>query len=383
MRQQVAVRAGLWDGKGAFNFLKIYGLSHKALSPYATRRQWRIFDLAAPSRRFSGETDEWGSDYPFSVKVEGSLDAPKVMSILRDHYEGTEYDMTRGIASGPHGDPARWDMAGTEKVDYANPTDVISNDEAMSGKFERAISIFRCSYSFVSQSYGVDGFKENKPATLWVAQYAPHAANYVPLWVASDVVPKELATGSLHDVDHDSMYWPAALVGNWAGRLYDVAYPIVQRTIDAVAADVREKAREALSRSAKASTEEEKALILGTASNASAALAHQAWWTLFWDLAATVKDGQRIDDRHAEKLAPTKVFYPRRWLDEIGYFPTAGHATWSTFEPNGADLVAYFASFVLGGCLAALALARRASKRAAPSENGVYGAVPVNGDLGH
>ena len=64
--------------------------AHRTNPRYATRRQWRVFDLAAPSRRLPGDTDEWGSDYPFSVKVEGVLDAPRVMALLRDHYEGTK-----------------------------------------------------------------------------------------------------------------------------------------------------------------------------------------------------------------------------------------------------------------------------------------------------
>ena len=32
-----------------------------------------------------------------------------------------------------------------------------------------------------------------------------------------------------------------------------------------------------------------------------------------------MKDGQRIDDFNAEKLAPTKLFYPRSWLVAVGY----------------------------------------------------------------
>ena len=105
--KDVATRSGLWDGSGQLNFLEVYGLSHPHLSTYSTRRVWRVFDVAAPSLRLPSDTDEWARDYPFSVPVEGTLGAEKVMALLRDHYEGTPYDMTRGLASGPHGDPAR------------------------------------------------------------------------------------------------------------------------------------------------------------------------------------------------------------------------------------------------------------------------------------
>ena len=74
--------------------------------------------------------------------------------LLRDHYEGTPFDMTRGIAAGPFGDPSRFDWADTHLAyaSTAHPKDAITQQEADSGGFERAISIFRCAYSFVSQT---------------------------------------------------------------------------------------------------------------------------------------------------------------------------------------------------------------------------------------
>ena len=80
----------------------------------------------------------------------------------------------------------------------------------------------------VTQSRGAEAKKAGAPATVWVAQYAPHSASYVPVYVEADAVPDELATGSLHKVDHTSLYWAGALVGNWAGRLYDAAYPLAR-----------------------------------------------------------------------------------------------------------------------------------------------------------
>ena len=154
--------------------------------------------------------------------------------MLRDHYEGTPYDLTQGLSSGPHGDPARWDMADTTNAGYAS-ADTTSLVEATSGKFERAISIFRASYSFVSQSRGATS---DLPSVLWVGQYAPHSTSYVPLYVASDALPEAFSTGSLHDVDHTSQYWASALVGNWAGRLYDITYPLVQRHIEDMAEEI-------------------------------------------------------------------------------------------------------------------------------------------------
>ena len=97
--------------------------------------------------------------------------------------------MTRGVASGPHGDPARWDLTETFDVGYAHAADAVTDDEANAGLFERSISIFRCAYSFVSQSRGAKGKAAGYPAVLWVGQYAPHASSYVPVYVDADAVP--------------------------------------------------------------------------------------------------------------------------------------------------------------------------------------------------
>ena len=57
----------------------------------ARRREWRVFDLLAPSL----ELDPNDKDYPFSVKPDTLVTIAQIMDIFRDTYEGTEYDMTK------------------------------------------------------------------------------------------------------------------------------------------------------------------------------------------------------------------------------------------------------------------------------------------------
>ena len=437
--KEVAAKVGLWDGAEDFDFLKAYGLSRLHLSPYATRRQWRVLDTAAPSLDLPGDTDEWGSDYPFSVKAEHAFGAAAVRALLRDHYEGTPYDMTRGLASGPHGDPNRFDVGATFDVGYAHgagifrftstwvfskqlprgkhlrfeisprddrssknqPTrvgndrgmslqswnfltlfppryshggDAVTMAEATSGMFERAISIFRCSYSFVSQSRGAAAMDDGYPAVLWVAQYAPHSASYVPVYVDADAVPEALATGSLHEVDVKAQYWAHALVGNWAARFWDVAMPLVAAKIDAVQSDVDAK-RFHVEEKAKATKGAKRAALLEAFANETAAATLDTWWAFFWDLAATVKDGQRLDDVHAEKLNPTKLFYPRRWLDEIHFFPEAPQPLWVQYEPTKANALGYGVAFLLGAAISFFLVKKQEPKHDAPQPTTAYGLV--------
>ena len=80
---------------------------------------WRVFSLAAPAFSAShlpADCSTLADEYPFSVRAERPLSPADLVAMQRDHYEGTPYDMTQGLASGPFGDPSRFDLAGNRAV---------------------------------------------------------------------------------------------------------------------------------------------------------------------------------------------------------------------------------------------------------------------------
>lgn len=146
----MARRNGLWSQEqGLLNFMRTYS-PPRAHPTYATRRVWRVFSLVAPSLRLSPDTDAYMSDYPFSVQVERVLTPQDLMEIQvlplglgrpedelmdclssqRDHYEGTAFDLTQGIAAGPYGDPNRFDVA-------PQPADNLTSLDLIQGGYER------------------------------------------------------------------------------------------------------------------------------------------------------------------------------------------------------------------------------------------------------
>lgn len=46
----------------------------------------------------------------------------------RDHYEGTQFDLTKGIQAGPYGDPNRFD---------STPVDNLTRTDILQGSYER------------------------------------------------------------------------------------------------------------------------------------------------------------------------------------------------------------------------------------------------------
>lgn len=185
----VATRNGFWDPASGqpFDFTLAYAVE-RALPAYATRRVWRILSTAAPSLNLPPNTDPFGSDYPFSVKAERKLSLDDIAALHRDHYEGTPFDQTKGLAAGPFGNPNRYDSAARQGD--------LSQGEAESGGFERSISIFRATQSFLTQSRS--WLPEGFGAKLHWATYAPHASIYTPVWIHAEHLPAPLTTGSMY-----------------------------------------------------------------------------------------------------------------------------------------------------------------------------------------
>ncbi|MGB7294009.1 MAG: C69 family dipeptidase [Candidatus Aminicenantales bacterium] len=82
--------------QGRFNFSRAYGTPESIRSVYSSRREWRGNSLLA-GKAF----DE--KENPLIVKASRKLGPRDLMALFRDHYEGTEYDLTKGYEKGsPH-----------------------------------------------------------------------------------------------------------------------------------------------------------------------------------------------------------------------------------------------------------------------------------------
>ena len=98
----VAFRAGLINDttRRHIDFSAVYGLDADEPTGIIDRRTWRVFDLAAPSLRLAANG---AAPYPFSVRVDFPLSLRAILSMTRDHFEGSEFDLTVGMAAGPFG----------------------------------------------------------------------------------------------------------------------------------------------------------------------------------------------------------------------------------------------------------------------------------------
>ena len=72
---------------------------------------WSLFRRAAPSQNLSIDYvkgEKGAKPLPLFIKPDQKLDVRDVMQLMRDHFEGTEFDLTKDVGAGPYKLPYRW-----------------------------------------------------------------------------------------------------------------------------------------------------------------------------------------------------------------------------------------------------------------------------------
>ncbi|MDO9510555.1 MAG: C69 family dipeptidase [Bacteroidales bacterium] len=88
----LAREMGWWNDGETFRFCYAYAPESRT-SLASRRREWRVFDLVAPSLKL----DPNAENYPFSVKPDDKISLEKLVTIFGDSYEGTDFDMTKNL----------------------------------------------------------------------------------------------------------------------------------------------------------------------------------------------------------------------------------------------------------------------------------------------
>ncbi len=291
-----------WTPGTPFNFSKAYNPNPYGSDHYQSIREWRAFSLMAPSRNFKLTSQE--GDYPFSVKPDKKMSVQDVMAIFRDHLEGTDYDLTKGMAAGPFGNPNRW----------PTPKDV-RPENRKDKDWPRAISMFRCSYSFVAQCR--DWLPDPIGGLLWFGEDAPDTTCYVPLYCGVTKVPAGWSQGKRHEFDPNSAWWAFNFVNNWAVLRWDAILKDVnleqarwEKGFFSKQAEVEAKAEKLY----KESPEKAVSYLTDYSYDAMEKV-EKAWWTLAWNLVGKYQDGYVMSSEGKQE----KVGYPTWWLKAVGF----------------------------------------------------------------
>ncbi len=225
---------GYFNGKDEdFDFSKAYGVTDFGALRGCDARVWAYFN------KFSKGMDAYlpwidraeGEPMPLWVKPDSLLTASDMKWMMRDHFEGTPYDMTNDIGAGPYKVPYRWrPMTFTvDSVEYTH---------------ERAIATQQTGFSFVAQLRG------DLPAylrgLLWFGTDDANTSVYLPVFCSVKKAPAQLAHGDINTLDWNSNFWVNNYVANQAYNRYSLMIPDIRRVQSKLERDIEEDVRVAI-----------------------------------------------------------------------------------------------------------------------------------------
>ena len=217
----VAQDSGWWDPEtGPFEFCYAYDPKGRTKIS-CRRREWRVFDLVAPSLKLNPNSE----NYPFSVKPDDLVSMDKLISIFQDYYEGTEFNPIKNIT---------WinNEGKTEISPMANPfmpydmNRIFKINGGWGWRGERTIARWYTVYATIIQLR--DWLPDEIGGVVWFAWDNVASSIYVPLYCGITDIPKSFKTpGRIVGFNRESAWWAFNRLGTltaqrWGEMRYDV-----------------------------------------------------------------------------------------------------------------------------------------------------------------
>ncbi len=208
----VAQDSGWWNPEeGAFEFCYAYAPKSRT-SLAARRREWRVFDLAAPSHGL----DAHAENYPFSVKPDTLITLEKMVDLFQDYYEHTPYNMVKNIT-------VTDDSGRTIISPLANPfmpydmNKVFDINGGWGWRGERTIARWYTMYATIIQSR--DWLPDPIGGLVWLAWDNVATSIYVPLYNCITDLPDSYQTpGRVNGFNRDCAWWAFNRLGTLAAQ---------------------------------------------------------------------------------------------------------------------------------------------------------------------
>jgi dipeptidase len=246
---QVAQDSGWWSpAEGAFQFNYAYDPGGRT-SAAATRREWRVLSLVAPSLNLHPNSE----NFPFSVKPDTLVTLHKMVEIFQDYYEGTDFNFVKDLT---------WvnEEGVTEISPLANPfmpydmNKLFKINGGWGWRGERTIARWYTMYATITQSR--DWLPNEVGGVVWLAFDNVATSIYVPLYCGiTDVARSYKTPGRVDGYRSDCAWWAFNRLGTltaqrWGDMRHDVTavWAPLQDELFANQAALEEKALRLLKR---------------------------------------------------------------------------------------------------------------------------------------
>lgn len=219
-----ARKCGYFSGKDAdFDFANAYCPATFDGLRYCEARVWSFFNRWADGMgkyiSYASGKDLSAEPMPLFVKPKQKLSVSDVIASMRDHYEGTPFDMTVDVGSGVYNAPYRptplsWKYNGKE---YFN---------------ERPASTQQSSFVFVSQMRSA--MPDAIGGVLWFANDDANMAAFTPMYCCMTKAPECFAANTADGVTFSwkSAFWVCNWVANMVYPRYSMMFGDLRKTRD-------------------------------------------------------------------------------------------------------------------------------------------------------
>jgi len=301
-----AIEKGYYDPDSGkpFSFRKAYCPDTPKNKRYADGRVWSIFRRAAPSMNLSPDyfrAKKGTEPYPLFIQPDKKLDMKSITKLMRDHFEGTEFSMRKGIDAGPFGTPNRWRPINWEV-------------DGQEYSWERPISTQQTGFSFIGQA------REHLPDPIggvyWYGVDDTYTTCYIPLYCCIDRLPESFTVGSIQEFSWDSAWWTFNFVANFANLKY--SYMIkdirkVQKSIENEFLELQPVIEQTALHLMNQDKDELARKYLTDYCASRGEMVVDKWEALGKHLIVKYNDGYVKN----EKGRPTEVGYPEEWLRKV------------------------------------------------------------------
>jgi len=214
----LAEALGFWEKGKPFVWNEVYGTPG---SRENSLREWRALSLVAPSLGLTATGDPLVDRYPFSVKPDRPVSVAALMNLMRDDYQGTQFDLTEHRAFKPSG----------KKSPLARPWGPPELFELLGIRPERAIGTPTSGYVFVAQLR--DRLPHEIGDCLWFAYGPAYTSCFVPVYGGVTDLPDTWDhPADFTRADRTQAQWNFRLVHSLADNLrYQDALHDIQRVI--------------------------------------------------------------------------------------------------------------------------------------------------------
>jgi len=216
----VAAEQGWWKEGETFEFCYVYAPESRT-SIAARRREWRVFDLLAPSL----DLDPNAENYPFSVAPDKKVTLEDLITVFSDYYEGTPFDMTKNMTVTNEEGMAVISPLANPHMPY-DMNRLFDINGGWDWRGERTIARWYTMYATIIQCR--DWLPDEIGGVVWFALDNVASSIYIPVYCSVTDLPGSYKTpGRPNGFTRESAWWAFNRLGTltaqrWGEMRHDV-----------------------------------------------------------------------------------------------------------------------------------------------------------------